>query len=239
MNVDIKEIEIADYDIIENIKTALYRLWKAKIYVVLMTALGAMLALIYIGVVGIRINYQTSATIYSMVYGSYEDSADGVAVMNTYAGLLGSSSVCDRAAASLQRADITGATLKNMVSQGRIYLSGASSNSKSYGYKLTLVTVASSPEKVIEISNAMANAFVDEINELLGTKTLQVMDEAVRYSTMQSINVMLYIILFALVGFVGTCGVIFVKEFFSARVYSVAQCEPDKELILGMIPYDK
>ncbi len=239
MNVDIQELEVADYDIIENIKTALYRLWKEKIYVVFMTFLGAMLALIYIGIVGIQVNYQTTATIYSMVYGSYEDSANGVAVMNTYAGLLGSESVCERAAASLQRADVTGASLKSMVSQGRIYLSGASSSSKEYGYKLTLVTVTSSPDTVVEISNAMANAFVDEINELLGTKTLQVMDEASRYSAYKSINVMLYLILFAAIGFVGSCGVIFVKEFFSTKVYSVAQCEPKKELILGMIPYDK
>ena len=239
MNVDVRELEMADFDLFENIKTAFYRLWKFKLVVVLMTLVGFLVSLIYISIVGISVQYYSSATIYSMVYGSYQDSTNGVTVMNTYASLLGSTNVCERAAVSLQDQGITGSMLKSMVSGGKIYLSGASTNSKSYGYKLTLVTRDASPEYVMEISNAMSRAFADEINDLLGSKTLQVVDSAVGVSSSKSISAPLCIALFGAVAFVLTCVVIFMKELLSARVYSVAQCENRKELVLGMIPYHK
>ncbi len=239
MNVDIRELEMADYDLLENIKTALQRLWKFKLVVVLMTLVGLLASLVYISIVGINVNYRSSATIFSMVYGSYEDSADGVQVMNTYAPLLGSSNVCERAAVSLQEEGITGTMLKNMVAGGQIYLSGVGKDSKSYGYRLTLVTVSNSPEYVEEISNAMSKAFADEINDLLGSKTLQVVDTANGVSATKSMSAALCIALFGAVAFILTCMVIFLKEFFSAKVYSVAQCESQKELVLGMIPYHK
>ena len=237
MNVDIRELEMADYDLLENIKTALRRLWKFKLVVVLMTLVGLLISLVYISIVGISVNYRSSATIYSMVYGSYEDSTDGVKVMNTYAPLLGTSNVCERAAVFLQEEGITGTTLKNMVASGRISLSGA--DSKTYGYKLTLVTVSDTPEYVEEISNAMSQAFADEINDLLGSKTVQVVDVANGVSASKSMSAGLCIAIFGAVAFMLTCMVIFLKEFFSPKVYSVAQCESQKELVLGMIPYRK
>lgn len=239
MNIEIQELETADYDLFENIKTALLRLWKFKLVVVLMTLVGLLASLVYMSIVGISVNYRSSATIYSMVYGSYEDSTDGVKVMNTYAALLGSSNVCERAAVSLQQEGITAAELRGMVSRGSIYLSGASTDSKSFGYKLTLVTVSSSPDNVLEISNAMSKAFVDEINDLLGSKTLQVVDGAAGVASYKSISIPLCIALFGAVAFVLTCAVIFIKEFLSVKVYSVAQCESRKEYVLGMIPYHK
>ncbi len=237
--MDIRELETADYDILENIMTAFYRLWKQKIIVVLMTLVGVMASLIYIGIVGIQTYYRTNATIYSAVYGSYEDSADGVAVMNTYASLLGSQRVCERAAASLQGYNISAAALKSMVNNGTIYLAGASSNSKSYGYKLTLVAVSTSSDYIVDITNAMAKAFVDEINDFIGTGSLQVMDEAMSYGSYKSINASLYVVIFAVAAGILTAGIIFVKEFLSAYVYSVAQCEQNKNMILGILPYDK
>lgn len=239
MNININEVETADYNIIENIKTALIRLWKLKIIVILMTFVGLLVALLYIGIVGNKLYYRANASIYSMVYGSYEDSTDGVKVMNTYSGLLGSTRVCERASASLQERNISADELQNMVRANQIYLVGASSDSKKYGYELTLVTLSSSSDDLVQISNAMANAFVGEINDLLGTKTLQVLDQATRYSSYQTINARLYILLFSLGAFVGTAMIIFIKEFLSTKVFSVAQCEQNRSLILGMIPYGK
>lgn len=239
MNVEIQELEIADYDILENIKTALYRLWKFKMVVVLMTLVGLLAAVIYISIVGISTNYRSSATIYSMMYGSYQDSTDGVKVMNTYASLLGSASVCERAAASLQDPQVTADVLRNMVSAGRIGLSGASTDSKSYGYRLTLIVSSSTQDKVVDITNAMAKAFVGEINDLIGSQTLQVMDTARRVSVVKSISIPLVVAIFGAAAFILTCGVIFVMEFLSSRVYSVAQCEAKESQVLGLIPYQK
>lgn len=237
MKVDIKELEVADYDILENVKTAFYRLWKLKIVVILFTLLGFCASMIFVGIVGVQTNYRSAATIYSVVYGSYSESNAGVTVMNTYAGLLGTSRVCERAADKLSDYNISSDYLRTMVNSGRMYLSGANRDSKNFGYSLTLVTSSSSPEYVVDITNAMANAFADEINSMLGTSSVQVMDMAQSYSAINSLNVKLYMLLFTAAGFALSAGVIFVKEFLSSKVYSVAQCEQDMDLVLGIIPY--
>uniref|UniRef100_UPI00405716C1 YveK family protein n=1 Tax=Acetatifactor sp. TaxID=1872090 RepID=UPI00405716C1 len=239
MNIDINELETADYDILENVKVAFHRLWKMKLIVAIIMLIGFLVAYMYVLVVGVDTNYRSSATIFSAVYGSYEDSSAGVTVMNTYSGLLNSSRVCERAVAMLGDSNMSVEYLQNMVNSGKIYISGASTASKSYGYELRLVATADSPEFVVAITNAMAKAFTEEINELLGTSSLQILDEAKYYSSFKSMNYKLIVLLGGAVALVLSAGFIFVKEFFSVRVYSVAQCEMKKENILGLIPYNK
>lgn len=240
MNIEIEELETADYDILENVRVALYRLWKMKIIVVLITMIGVLLALVYIVIVGVETKCRSSATIFSAAYGSFQESSNGVAVMNTYSGLLNSTRVCERAVSRLSSSsNITAEYLQGMVNSGRIFLSGASTASKSYGYKLTLSVIGDSPELVIDIANAMAMAFSDEINDLLGSSTLQVLDEARRYAVYDTMNYKLIIILCGAIVFVLSAGIIFIKEFFATRVYSAAQCEMKKENVLGMVPYYK
>lgn len=240
MKMDIKELETADFDILENIKMAFYRLWKTKMIVLIMTLISLMAFVVYVGIVGVHTTYTTTASIYSAVYGSAQESDYGVSIMNKYSGLVGTSRVCERAAGNLVGTNITAQTLQSMAASGMIYMSGASTDSKKYGYRLVLVVRSNSPENVIEIANAMAQAFVDEINDLMGSNgSLQVFDKAVSVSTTKSMNVKLFAAIFAAAAFVGTAGIIFVLEFFSSKVYSVAQCEMDKDLVLGVIPYQK
>ena len=137
--------------------------------------------------------------------------------IESHASMLGSTRVCDRAAGSRQEYGITSNELRSMVANGNISLSGASTDSKTYGAKLTLVVNVGTSEYVVDVANAMAKAFADEINDLLGVSTLQVMDEAVEYTAHHSINLTLYFILFGAVAFVGTAGIIFIKEFFSSK----------------------
>lgn len=239
MKVEVQEFETADYDIIENIVTALYRLWKLKLYVVLVTLVGLLITILYVSFIGVRTSYVSSASIYSVVYGSYSDSSYGVTAMNMYSGLLDSSRVCARAAANMSDGQITSQTIKSLMSAGKIYLAGASSNSRSLGYKLTLVTRLDSPQYSIELTNAVAHAFADEVNDLLGDSSLQVMDEATFFYETKTMNVRLLLPLAALISCFGSAFVIFAKEFFSTRVYSVAQCEQRKELVLGILPYQE
>ena len=196
MKVNIDELEIGDYDILENIKTAFYRLWKKKLIVAVMMIVGFFLFFVYIGVVGIQTTYLSSASIYSAVYGSYEDSTYGITVMNQYVSMLGSTRVCERAANNLHDSDITAVQLRKWVANGDIYMSGASADSKAYAAKLTLVVNIDSSDHIVEITNAMAKAFADEINDLLGVSALQVMDESMDFVSYQSINTKLYLLLF-------------------------------------------
>ena len=103
MNIDINELETADYDILENVKVAFYRLWKMRYVVVLWTLIALLISFMYVLISGVETKYRSSATIFSAVYGSYQDSTNGVTMMNTYAGLLNSSRVCERAVVNLNK----------------------------------------------------------------------------------------------------------------------------------------
>lgn len=239
MNSEINEMELTDYNILQNIKAAFYRLWKLKLVVLFTTLLFFLSSVIYLTIVGDDFSYSSSATIYSAVYGSYSENATGVTVMNTYAEIINSSRVCDRAAAEINDIRISSAYLRSLISTGNVYLAGASTSSKSYGYKLVVYTRMDSPEFVVEITNAMAHAFASEINELLGVDVIQVFDEASVCFASTTYSDSLLMIIFSAVGFVISAGVIFVKEFFSSKVFLVSQCEKNRDLILGILPYNR
>lgn len=236
MTTEIKEMEITDYNIIRNIVAAFYRLWKLKLVVLFSTIIGFLVALAYVTYTGTDFTFYSSATIYSAVYGSYSETVSGVTIMNTYSGILGSSRVCDRAAAEINDSRITSEYLQNLVSSGSVYIAGASSEAKKYGYRLVIYTRLSNPEHVVDITNAMANAFTGEINELLGQDVIQVFDKATHSFRSTGMSQKTLLIIFAAAFFVLSAGIIFVKEFFSSKVYTVSQCCYDKNLILGILP---
>ncbi len=239
MRLDVKELELADYDLLENIKAAFYRLWKLKSAIILMTLMGLVASFIFLDYVGVKTNYEATSTVFSAAYGSVSDSTTGVTVMNTYSSLLDSNRVCEKAAAELNNSAYTADVLKNMVENESIYISGASTNKNYYGYRIDLVAIAENPADAIDIANAMANAFVAEINDMVGGGTLQVMDEASDVSESKSISVILVALVFCFITFVLSVLIIFAKEFFSELVYTIPQCEQDEDLILGLIPNGK
>lgn len=236
---EVRDIETGDMDIIENVIVAFRELWKKKLLIMLVTLAGMLFAILFINIKGNSVRYYSSATLYSAVYGGSKDTSEGVAVMNRYSDMIGSSRVCGRAAKSLVKYGITTEDLQRMVSYGMISVSGASTNSMSYGYQLTLSVFSDSSEQVLAITNAMSSAFSAELNELIGSSAIQVMDEATSYSAFNTLNETLYFIIISGGAFVAICGIIFVMAFFSPKARSVAQCEQDEELILGLLPYAK
>lgn len=237
--MDTKNIEAQDFDIIESAVVALKEIWKKKLFILLITIAGFLASILVINIQGNTTEYYSSATLFSAVYGSYSDTTEGVVVMNRYASLISSSRVCSRAAQSLAGYGITTEELQSMVSSGVIRVSGASSNSSSYGYRLTVSVYVDSAELAIPLANTMATAFAAELNELIGSNVIQVMDEATRTTAYSTVNTLLYMIVFTGGAFVLACGAIFVLVFFSPWVRSVKQCEQNDDLILGMIPYAK
>lgn len=239
MRLDIKELELADYDLIENLKAAFYRLWKLKSAVFVLTLIGLLTSFVFIGLIGVKTKFVATTSIFSAAYGSLSDSSGGVSYMNTYSSLLNSARVCEKAAAQLNDSSYSANVLKTMVEEDDIYINGASTNSKNFQYKIYLVAVAENSSDAINIANAMANAFVTEINDLAGGGTLQVMDEASDYEEKKNINVLLVAVIFFAITFVFSTLIIFAKEFFSEKVYTISQCEQNEDLILGLIPNGK
>ena len=237
MSDDIREMELADYGILQNIKASLYRLWKLKLIPFLSAGIGVLLAVAFLVYSGEENSYFASASIFSAVYGSYSETVSGVSVMNNYSSLLGTTRVCNRAVAEINKSDISAEYLVAQVKAGNIYLSGL--KSKSYGYKLDLCVRMEDPYYTVDVTNAMARAFASEINELLGSDVVQVFDEATYVRVIPKISKLLVIGLLAGAAFVLACAIIVIKEFFSSKVYVVSQCEADKDNILGIIPYNR
>ncbi len=240
MNIDVKEMEITDYNILRNIVSAIYRTWKMKWIVIFATAIGFLLSIAFIKYKGTKYSYYSTASIYSAVYGSYSDTVGGISIMNTYSSVLGTSRVCERAASGINDSTITAEYLMDLVEEGDVALVGASNESKSYGYRLQIRTIMDIPDKVVDITNAMADAYVAEINDLLGADTLQVFEKAAAiYSINNSDKNTIFMIIFTFVGFFLSAAIIFIKEFFSSKVFIVSQCESNKNMILGLLPYTK
>lgn len=235
----IKNIEEADYDIIESVIVSLRELWRKRLFIILVTIAGFLLSIIVISIKGNSVKYYSSATLFSMVYGSTADASQGVAAMNKYAELIKSSRVCGRAAQALTDYNFTTSDLQGMVEDGSITITGASTKSASYGIKLVLSVYSDSVETVLPLTNVMANSFAAEINELLGVDMIQVMDEATKYAQFNTINTTKYMLVFSGGAFVVSCGIIFLLAFFSPCARSVAQCEQNTDLILGILPYSK
>ena len=235
--MDFEKIEMQDADIIENAVVGLREIKRKKIIILLITVAGILFALIYVSLFGNGIRYYSSATLFSAVYGSYSATTEGVAAMNRYADLISSSRVCNKAAQELTVYGITAENLREMVLDEDIRVSGANSNSGAYGYKLTVSAFSDDGDQAIDITNAMASAFATELNDLLGSSTIQVMDEAVRYKAFKTMNVFMYLILFGGGAFCVSAGFIFGMGFFSPWAHSVTQCEREENLILGLLPY--
>ncbi len=239
MNTEIKEMEITDYNILRNIVSALYRTWKMKWIIVFATVIGGLLAVAFVKYKGDKFSYYSTAAIYSAVYGSYSETASGVSLMNTYASVLGTSRVCERAAAEIDDSRVTANYLMSLVSSGAVSLGGASSDSKKYGYRIVIQTMLDIPDNVVEITNAMADAYASEINDLLGADNLQVFEKATSIGRIKSMSNYLIVAIFAGVALFLSAAIIFLKEFFSSKVYIVSQCSSDKSKILGLLPYAK
>ncbi len=236
MRLEVKELELADYDLLENIKAAFYRLWKLKSAVIIITLMGLLASFIFLGFIGVRDEYEATATIFSAAYGSLSESSTGVTVMNTYSSLLNSTRVCEKAAAELNNSAYPADVLKEMVEEEEIYIDGANTNSRYYGYTIDLVVVAEDPYDSIRIANAMADAFVLEINDIVGGGTLQIMEEARKVEESKNISVIIVALIFSGIAFVFSSLIIFAKEFFTEKVYTIPQCEQNGDLILGLIP---
>ena len=135
---EIRNIVAQDTDIIENAFVAIREIWKKKLLITLVTIAGFLVAVIFVSILGNSNRYYSSATLFSAVYGSYSDTNEGVAIMNRYSDLIGSSRVCSKAAQALANYNITTQDLQRMAEVGDIKVSGANTNSMSYGYKLTV-----------------------------------------------------------------------------------------------------
>lgn len=213
----------------EDIKNAVLSLWRRKLLIIIITAaaLFAGIALTYGK--GNSNTYGARSSVYGAIYGSYQESADATTAMISYADVLTSQKVCERAASLLADPDVTAADIQNMIT--------ASYSSTSI--ILEVVAYSSDAQLAMNVANATAQAFVIEMQTILGSDGIQMLDSASNAFISENgrSSVWKNRLLITAFGFVTACGLFFVMELASNQIKSINQCliEPGDK-ILGVIP---
>ena len=182
--------------------------------------------------------YSANTTVYSMSYSSLEEAASGASAINAYSNIITSRKVAESAKAMIgEKYEVTEKDIQQMIS--------VSSNSKLSASQSVVITITARSENkalAVDVANAVANAFVNEMRNLTGTTTVQILDSAQNATLYNDSarNQLLIRMLGLLIGLVLPIVVIFFMEIFSEKVYRLEDITLDGEMeLIGVIPdYD-
>ena len=121
-------------------------------------------------------SYRALATVYSFADGSYDESAQALNALKVYSEIVKSRKVAERARVLLGPTHLTAGQIYNMISTDARVIQGST-----YVYEnntAVLKIYADSPSQTdsVAVVNAVANAFVQEINNLSDSNTMRVLD---------------------------------------------------------------
>lgn len=97
-----------------------------------------------------------------------------------------------------------------------------------------------SNKRAVRIVNKIADVFKNEVTEIYNLENVSVVDEAIVEDSPYNVNVIKQMLIFALVGIVLSCGIIFVMFYFDNTIKSKNEIEDKLKLaVLGEIPTAK
>ena len=173
--------------------------------------------------------YRAYANVYSKGIYNNIDMKKGTYVLQNYAEIITSKRVADRAALIIGEDTIDGIDIKSMISY--------SYSEDSPVYKI--YATSKEPQLAITVANAVAKAFVTELNNIVGEDSAQILDEAYEYENVfngRQIQIR-NIIVITLCGVLFSLIVIIAVAFFSTKIESVNDATINGEIeILGVIP---
>lgn len=213
----------------EDFKLAFFSLFSRKMLILLVTIITFLIGILLTITADSSNTYKATSSVYGAIYGSYEESTDATSAMLSYADVLTTKKVCDRAESILGDANITSVDIQDMITP----------QYSSDSIILQIWAEAEDPQVAINVANAVGEAFVIEMQTILGSNAVQMLDSADRYYIASDglRNLWLIRIIFAAIGFGGSCVVLFAMELFSDRLKSVEQCIYDEDdVILAILP---
>lgn len=197
------------------------------------------------GVIGIALTlssdsdiYSASSSVYS-VASTYKETQTGTSAMNDYMQLATSMKVCERASLLLGSADITGSDVMSSISVALSSTNSSSTYTQTDSAILKITAYWTDPVIAMEMSQAVAEAFIIEINNMLGADVVQLLDKPYTYSVYYNAtqNMWKVRILAVLAGAVLAAAVIVLTEIFGTRARTVRECSLREQLpIIGVIP---
>lgn len=212
---------------LEDVRLSIIELWRKKLFVVAATIFTTLIGLVLTFNAEVVNTYSASTTVYSVAVSSGQDSA--ASAVTSYADIITSKKVCERAAALVGTSSGIDATnIQQMI--------GVQSKNDSV---ISIWAYSTDPDLAVDVSNAVAEAFVREATSMAGNDSIRILDAAttaaITNDGMKNVNSER--MMFALIGFVASAGLIVGKELLANEVRTIGQCVgEDEDEILGMIP---
>lgn len=214
--------------LLKNVKWIIYS-------TVLFFVIGIFVAIFFVDTKNV---YDAKSSVYSIAYGSYSESAEGINAIRTYSEIVKSLRVSERAALLLGDDSLDKFTIYDMIEVEEPAVN-------EFGYVdeesaiINIHAYSTNKEDAVRVANAVADAYVMEVTSITMSNSVQVLDEAydcaVTYNARK--NQLLYILAITAVGFLLSCMIIILHEVFSSRIRSLKQGSLYGELeIIGVIP---
>lgn len=186
--------------------------------------------------------YTAESSVYGMSAESYTYTQMGISAMNDYADIATSMKVCERAALLMGRASITGEDVQSAttVSVGKEKATSAAVTVDSTILKIVCET--NNPVVSMEMAQAVADAFVIEMEDILGTDIVRVLDKPykceISFDATQNqwlIRILAFIAGGVLAAMIVVCG-----EIFDTKARTVRECTMSEQIpVIGVIPRSK
>ncbi len=212
---------------IEDLKFCIQALWKKKLLVVAATIFTTLIGLILTFDAKIVNSYSAKTTVYSVNVSS--TSENSVPAISSYTDIITSKKVCERAASIVgTNSGLDASSIQQMV--------GVSAVNDSI---ISISAYSTDPDLAVDVSNALAEAFVREATSMAGNDSIRILDAATSsYLTNDGRkDVLSKRIMFALVGGILSAALIVAKELISQEIRTVSQCVGENEdEILGLLP---
>ncbi len=170
--------------------------------------------------------YTAETTVYSIT-------ASANSTLSIYSDIITSYKVCVQAADSLNIPNIDAKEIRKMLSV----------NDYTRSLVLGIRATSSDGKLAIRVANAVSEAFVKEVNNIITNDSLRLLDEATlaEISYNKRVEQLKLRVIAALAGIVILCIWITLREMFTKKIYNLADMKLDGDIdVIGIIPvFDK
>jgi len=217
---------------LEDFKVSIIALWRKKLLIICATILASLVGLLITFNEQAVNTYAAKTSIYNIGYGSAQETNYSSIALITYAKIITSINVCERAASLLEgNLALDAADIQRMIGVNELNDS-----------VIEIYAISTNPEISIAVTNAVAETFVREVTSTTENDAIQILDAAdsCTINTDGEKDILTKRLFFAIIGFVGSSAYIICTELLLNKIGSVVQCiDKDENEILGIIPYLK
>ena len=188
--------------------------------------------------------YTATSTVYAAADGSYVDATNAVTAMNAYLDVAKSYKVSQRAALIIGRSDVSATDVLDAT-----YVSSSANKSKtpttissfmnSSATIITFTATSTEPALAMEMADAMAQSYSIEMNSILNSDSVKILDNAYTYnkSTNATVETWKNRIKVTAVGFVLACLLVVICEIFDRKVRTIREASIRESIpVIGIIP---